>query len=162
MDLTRPVTAEPSDKKIRVTVDLPRADHQALKRWCNTAALDLDLTRVSLAQVLGALAAELTSDPAGRLEGLDGRLRSRLGGVDDPEVAFTTAIPKSLQQQLKLASVVYNTTIKAAATEAVRMWLAQHPLPQQNVLDAAQQLAALGLGDDLAGEGDTLGDEAPI
>ncbi|MDF3141806.1 MULTISPECIES: hypothetical protein [unclassified Streptomyces] len=144
------------DKKVRVTVDLPPADHQALKRWCNTAALDLDLTRVALAQVLGALAAELTADPADRLVGLDDRLRARLTGVDDPEVAFTTAIPKSLQQQLKLASVVHNTTIKAAVTDAVRMWLAQHPLRQQSVLDAALELAARGLGDDLAGEGDTL------
>jgi hypothetical protein len=148
---------ETSDKKIRVTVDLSPAEHQALKRWCNTTALDLDLTRVPLTQVLVALAAELTSDPADRLEGLDSRIRARLAGVDDPEVVFTTVIPKSLQQQLTLASVVHNTAIKAAVTEAVHMWLAQHPLPQQTVLDAGRQLAALGLGDDLAGEGDLLG-----
>ncbi|MGP2436325.1 hypothetical protein [Streptomyces sp. JW3] len=147
---------ETRTRPIRVTVDLPPADQQALKRWCNTAALDLDLTTVALAQVLRALAAELTADPADRLDGLDDRLRARLAGAGEPEVDLTTTIPKSLQQQLSLTTAVHNTTIEAAVTEALRMWLAKHPPCRRTVLDAAQQLAELGLGDDLAGEGDTL------
>ncbi|MFJ8351308.1 hypothetical protein ACIQ9J_34080 [Streptomyces sp. NPDC094153] len=147
---------ETRTRPIRVTVDFPPADHQALKRWCNTAALDLDLTTVALAQVLRALAAELTADPTDRLDGLDDRLRARLAGTGEPEVDLTTTIPKSLQQQLSLTTAVHNTTIEAAVTEALRMWLAKHPPRRQTVLDAAQQLAGLGLGDDLAGEGDTL------
>ena len=147
---------ETRTRPIRVTVDLPPADHQALKRWCNTAALDLDLTTVALAQVLRALAAELTADPTDRLDGLDDRVRARLAGTGEPEVDLTTTIPKSLQQQLSLTTAVHNTTIEAAVTEALRMWLAKHPPRRQTVLDAAQQLAGLGLGDDLAGEGDTL------
>jgi len=147
---------EPRTRPIRVTVDLDPADHQALRRWCNTAALDLDLTGVALAQVLRGLAAELTAAPADRLEGLDDRLRTRLAGAGEPEVAITTAIPKTLQMQLKFSAIVHNTTIKAAVTEAIRMWLAQHPVHHEDVHEAARQLADLGLGDDLAGEGDTL------
>lgn len=149
-------TTETRTRPIRVTVDLPPAEHQALKRWCNVAALDLDLTGVALAQVLRALAAELTAGPTDRLDGLEDRIRVRLAVAGEPEVDLTTKIPKSLRQQLSLTTEIRNTTIEAAVAEALRMWLAKHPPRRQSVLDAAQQLAGLGLGDDLAGEGDTL------
>ena len=47
---------------IRVTLDLPPADHAALKRWCNRAAVTADLPGVALAPVLRLLGAELLRD----------------------------------------------------------------------------------------------------
>jgi hypothetical protein len=41
---------------------------------------------------------------------------------------MTTEVPEDIQQQLKLATILYGTTIKAATTEALRAWLAAHPL----------------------------------
>jgi hypothetical protein len=68
---------------IRVTVDLAPPLHKALKRWCNGAALDLDLTDVALAQAARALVVELTEpDPTKRLPGLDERVRERLSSGD--------------------------------------------------------------------------------
>ncbi|MEW1616489.1 hypothetical protein [Streptomyces sp. NPDC088744] len=64
---------------IRVTVDLAPGLHKALKRWCNGAALDLDLTDVALAQAARALVVELTEpEVANRLPGLEERVRERL------------------------------------------------------------------------------------
>lgn len=45
----------------------------------------------------------------------------------EPDVPITTALPKSVRRQLDLAVVVHETTLKAAVTEAVRLWLDQHP-----------------------------------
>ena len=68
---------------IRVTVDLAPQIHKALKRWCNGAAHDLDLTDVALAQAARALVLELTEpDPTKRLPGLDERVRERLSSGD--------------------------------------------------------------------------------
>lgn len=41
---------------------------------------------------------------------------------------MTTDVPEDLQRQLKLAAVIHGTTIKAAVTEALRDWLAAHPI----------------------------------
>ncbi|MEV5205679.1 hypothetical protein [Streptomyces sp. NPDC053720] len=48
---------------VRVTLDLSPADHRALKRWCNTAAAELDLPQVPLAFVLRILGKQLLDDP---------------------------------------------------------------------------------------------------
>ncbi|MGW8558151.1 hypothetical protein [Streptomyces tubercidicus] len=58
---------------IRVTLDLSPADHRALKRWCNSAAVELDLSQVPLAPVLRILGKELVDDPD-----LAARVRTRL------------------------------------------------------------------------------------
>lgn len=78
---------------IRVTVDLAPPLHKALKRWCNAAALDLDLTDVALAQAARALVVELTEpDPTKRLPGLEERVRERLSSGD-----YTHTAPTALQ-----------------------------------------------------------------
>ncbi|MBK3636727.1 hypothetical protein JHN52_28255 [Streptomyces sp. MBT97] len=41
---------------------------------------------------------------------------------------MTTDIPEDVQQQLKVAAVLHGITIKAAVTEALRAWLAAHPI----------------------------------
>lgn len=48
---------------IRVTLDLKPKQHRELKRWCNGAAADLDLSAVALAPVLRLLGEELLRDP---------------------------------------------------------------------------------------------------
>uniref|UniRef100_A0AAU2AJQ0 Uncharacterized protein n=1 Tax=Streptomyces sp. NBC_00093 TaxID=2975649 RepID=A0AAU2AJQ0_9ACTN len=75
---------------IRLTVDLVPPLHKAVKRWCNGAALDLDLTDVALAQVARALLAELTEpDQTRRLPGLEERVRERLRSGDYTHTAPT-------------------------------------------------------------------------
>ncbi|MFJ9901233.1 hypothetical protein ACIQPR_48840 [Streptomyces sp. NPDC091280] len=77
---------------IRVTVDISPALHKALKRWCNGAALDLDLTDVALAGAARALVAELTEpDPTKQLPGLEERVRARLKAGDYTHTAPTQA-----------------------------------------------------------------------
>jgi predicted HicB family RNase H-like nuclease len=60
---------------------------------------------------------------------------------------MTLRIPEELAPSLKAAASEAGLSTNAYIVRAVR---------RQATLDAAQQLAALGLGDDLAGEGDTL------
>ncbi|MGW1935011.1 hypothetical protein [Streptomyces sp. NPDC001919] len=54
---------------IRVTLDLSPTQHRALKRWCNAAAADLDLSQVPLSRVLRLLGEELveSEDLASRI-----------------------------------------------------------------------------------------------
>jgi hypothetical protein len=47
---------------IRVTLDLRPQVHRKLKRWCNGAAVELELSRVDLAPVLRILADQLLDD----------------------------------------------------------------------------------------------------
>ncbi|MFE0654463.1 hypothetical protein ACFVZH_38630 [Streptomyces sp. NPDC059534] len=49
---------------IRVTLDLSPTQHRALKRWCNQAAADHDLSQVPLARVLRLLGEELVDNDA--------------------------------------------------------------------------------------------------
>lgn len=86
-----PISAEEiRTTPIRVTVDLAPPIHKALKRWCNGAALDLDLTEVALAQAARALVLELTEpDPTKRLPGLEDRVRDRLRSGDYTHTAPT-------------------------------------------------------------------------
>ncbi|MFD0078899.1 hypothetical protein ACFVIY_41790 [Streptomyces sp. NPDC127166] len=49
---------------IRVTLDLSPSQHRALKRWCNQAAADHDLSQVPLARVLRLLGEELVQNEA--------------------------------------------------------------------------------------------------
>ncbi|MFJ8301745.1 hypothetical protein ACIQ9R_38410 [Streptomyces sp. NPDC094447] len=58
---------------IRVTLDLSPTQHRALKRWCNQAAADHDLSQVALARVLRLLGEELVQDDA-----LSSRIGKRL------------------------------------------------------------------------------------
>ncbi|WP_457541699.1 hypothetical protein [Streptomyces filamentosus] len=48
---------------IRVTLDLKPKQHRELKRWCNGAAAELDLSAVALAPVLRLLGEELVRNP---------------------------------------------------------------------------------------------------
>lgn len=48
---------------VRVTVDLPPAEHAGLVQWCTQAAAELGMPRVSNQSVLRALVARLTRDP---------------------------------------------------------------------------------------------------
>ena len=41
---------------------------------------------------------------------------------------MTTDVPEDIQKALKLAVVIHGTTIKAAVTEALRDWIAAHPI----------------------------------
>ncbi|WP_411152951.1 hypothetical protein [Streptomyces sp. A30] len=41
---------------------------------------------------------------------------------------MTTDVPEDVQQALRLAVVLHGTTIKAAVTEALRDWIAAHPI----------------------------------
>ncbi|MFD5272123.1 toxin-antitoxin system HicB family antitoxin [Streptomyces sp. NPDC058335] len=60
---------------------------------------------------------------------------------------MTLRIPDELAPSIKAAAVVAGLSVNAYVVRAAR---------RAATLDAAQQLAALGLGDDLAGEGDAL------
>lgn len=52
----------PRVKPIRVTLDLTPRQHRQLKRWCNAAAVELDLAEVKLAPVLRILGDQLIND----------------------------------------------------------------------------------------------------
>lgn len=56
-------TARVRTDPIRVTLDLSPKQHKELKRWCNGAAADLDLSAVALAPVLRLLGEELLQNP---------------------------------------------------------------------------------------------------
>lgn len=75
-----PALPDVRKEPIRVTLDLRPMFHKKLKRWCNTAALEQDLSRVDLSAVLRVLADELLEDDrlaekvARRLKEGDGQL----------------------------------------------------------------------------------------
>ncbi|GGW86776.1 MULTISPECIES: YlcI/YnfO family protein [Streptomyces] len=60
---------------------------------------------------------------------------------------MTLRIPDELAPSIKAAALEAGLSVNAYVVRAAR---------RAATLDAAQQLAALGLGDDLAGEGDAL------
>ncbi|MEU5957964.1 toxin-antitoxin system HicB family antitoxin [Streptomyces sp. NPDC047525] len=60
---------------------------------------------------------------------------------------MTLRIPDDLDPSIRASAEAAGMSLNAYIVRAAR---------RQSVLDAAQQLADLGLGDDLAGEGDTL------
>ncbi|MFJ8828072.1 toxin-antitoxin system HicB family antitoxin [Streptomyces sp. NPDC102467] len=60
---------------------------------------------------------------------------------------MTLRIPDDLDPSIRAGAEAAGLSLNAYIVRAAR---------RQAVLDAAQQLAALGLGSDLAGEGDTL------
>ncbi|MER6031127.1 toxin-antitoxin system HicB family antitoxin [Streptomyces sp. NPDC001851] len=60
---------------------------------------------------------------------------------------MTLRIPDDLAPSIKAAAAEAGMSVNAYVVRAAR---------RAATLDAAQQLAALGLGDDLADEGDTL------
>ncbi|MWA07801.1 toxin-antitoxin system HicB family antitoxin [Streptomyces sp. BA2] len=60
---------------------------------------------------------------------------------------MTLRIPDDLDPSIRAAAAAVGMSLNAYIVRAAR---------RQSVLDAAQQLSALGLGDDLAGEGDLL------
>lgn len=60
---------------------------------------------------------------------------------------MTLRIPDDLGPSIRASAEAAGMSLNAYIVRAAR---------RQSVLDAAQQLATLGLGDDLAGEGDTL------
>ncbi|MEU9157941.1 toxin-antitoxin system HicB family antitoxin [Streptomyces sp. NPDC048417] len=60
---------------------------------------------------------------------------------------MTLRIPEELAPSIKAAALEAGMSVNAYVVRAAR---------RAATLDAARQLAALGLGDDLAGEGDTL------
>ncbi|MFF7987574.1 toxin-antitoxin system HicB family antitoxin [Streptomyces sp. NPDC007901] len=60
---------------------------------------------------------------------------------------MTLRIPEELAPSIKAAASEAGMSVNAYVVRAAR---------RAATLDAARQLAALGLGDDLAGEGDTL------
>ncbi|MEU2339498.1 toxin-antitoxin system HicB family antitoxin [Streptomyces sp. NPDC013172] len=60
---------------------------------------------------------------------------------------MTLRIPEELAPSIKAAALEAGLSVNAYVVRAAR---------RAATLDAARQLAALGLGDDLAGEGDTL------
>ncbi|WP_043182626.1 toxin-antitoxin system HicB family antitoxin [Streptomyces sp. NRRL F-5123] len=60
---------------------------------------------------------------------------------------MTLRIPDDLDTSIRASAKAAGLSLNAYIVRAAR---------RQAVLDAAQKLAALGLGDDLAGEGDTL------
>ena len=60
---------------------------------------------------------------------------------------MTLRIPEELTPAIKEGAEAAGLSVNAYVVRAAR---------RAAVLDAAQRLAALGLGDDLAGEGDTL------
>ncbi|WP_406430429.1 type II toxin-antitoxin system HicB family antitoxin [Streptomyces sp. NBC_00631] len=60
---------------------------------------------------------------------------------------MTLRIPEELAPSIKAAAMEAGMSVNAYVVRAAR---------RAATLDAARQLAALGLGDDLAGEGDTL------
>lgn len=60
---------------IRVTLDLSPAQHRKLKAWCNSAAVELELSQVALAPVLRILG-ELLTDGAPDTPGLSEPLRA--------------------------------------------------------------------------------------
>lgn len=62
-------------------------------------------------------------------------------------VDMTLRIPDDVAPSLKEAARTAGLSLNSYVVRAAR---------RQATLDAARQLAALGLGDDLAGEGDTL------
>lgn len=51
-----------SGRKVRRTVDLGPAHHRELSAWCDRAADELDVTRVTGQDVLSALVARLLTD----------------------------------------------------------------------------------------------------
>ncbi|MFB7852422.1 hypothetical protein ACFC34_36150 [Streptomyces sp. NPDC056053] len=75
---------------IRVTLDLKPKDHRALKRWCNQAAADLDLSHLSLAAVLRLLGEELI-----RSTRLARCIRGRLLDSDVQVTALSEPLPGS-------------------------------------------------------------------
>ncbi|WP_406430399.1 type II toxin-antitoxin system HicB family antitoxin [Streptomyces sp. NBC_00631] len=60
---------------------------------------------------------------------------------------MTLRIPEELAPSIKAAALEAGMSVNAYVVRAAR---------RAATLDAARQLTALGLGDDLAGEGDTL------
>ncbi|MGI5197885.1 toxin-antitoxin system HicB family antitoxin [Streptomyces sp. CA-288835] len=60
---------------------------------------------------------------------------------------MTLRIPDDLEPSIKASAKAAGLSLNAYIVRAVR---------RQSVIDAAQQLAALGLGDDLCEEGDSL------
>jgi predicted HicB family RNase H-like nuclease len=60
---------------------------------------------------------------------------------------MTLRIPDDLDSSIKAGAKAAGLSLNAYIVRAVR---------RQSVIDAAQQLAALGLGEDLGGEGDSL------
>ncbi|WP_251021733.1 toxin-antitoxin system HicB family antitoxin [Streptomyces sp. ISL-98] len=60
---------------------------------------------------------------------------------------MTLRIPDDLDPSIRAGAEAAGLSLNAYIVRAAR---------RQAVLDAAQQLARLGLGDDLCGEGDTL------
>ncbi|MET9088418.1 toxin-antitoxin system HicB family antitoxin [Streptomyces sp. NPDC004237] len=64
-----------------------------------------------------------------------------------PVTTMTLRIPEELAPSIKAAALEAGLSVNAYVVRAAR---------RAATLDAARQLAALGLGDDLAGEGDTL------
>ncbi|WP_236060984.1 toxin-antitoxin system HicB family antitoxin [Actinacidiphila acididurans] len=60
---------------------------------------------------------------------------------------MTLRIPDDLDPSIRAGAKAAGMSLNAYIVRAAR---------RQAVLDAGQRLAALGLGDDLAGEGDTL------
>ncbi|MDH6436201.1 putative HicB family RNase H-like nuclease [Streptomyces sp. SAI-144] len=64
-----------------------------------------------------------------------------------PVTTMTLRIPDELAPSIKAAASEAGLSVNQYVVRAAR---------RAATLDAAHQLAALGLGDDLAGEGDTL------
>ncbi|MFJ7200944.1 MULTISPECIES: hypothetical protein [unclassified Streptomyces] len=75
---------------IRVTLDLKPENHRALKRWCNQAAADLDLSQLPLAVVLRLLGEELI-----RSTRLARCIRGRLLDSDVQVTALSEPVPGS-------------------------------------------------------------------
>lgn len=51
--------------------------------------------------------------------------------AEDPWVAITTTVPTSVRRQVTVACAVHGVKLKDAVTEALQVWLAEHP-PELN------------------------------
>lgn len=80
-DSTRPAprrpAATPRTKTVRVTLDLAPLQYRRLNRWCDDAADELGVARVTAASVLRELLTQLEDDPE-----LSKRIRANLKASD--------------------------------------------------------------------------------